>query len=519
MIKNILISPNWILGTVFVVTLLQKLKAIRAEEQIAGVKITSGPLVAEQIKIAVIDDDEDDFLFISDFIKAIDEKRFLTEWFRDYDSAIAAIRGRTHHLFFVDYFLGKKTGLDLLKEAALLQVDRPIVLLTGFGSKDIDIRAMESGATDYLIKSELNTEKLERCIRYALERSSFLEELKARETRYRNLFEASKDAVFIADTELLIKEANQSAFNLIESTDGTLLGRSLYDFIGDEIQKARIRDLVRSGGNIDDLEIKLRRDDRERRTCLLSLRMQEQAGQSPLVHGIIHDITNIRKAEMNNLQAEKLAANERLIRMLAHEIRNPLNNIILSVEHLVPSSEDDSKNFLGIIERNSIRINHIITELLNMASPSELVFEKHSLQSIVDDSLARASDRILLHKIRVDKQFTSEPLMVPVDKNKLLIALTNILINAVEAMKIGEGELSIRLDSNGDYHLISIRDNGKGIPREYLSKLFDPFFTLKKNGMGLGLTAAYSIIQSHKATLQVESNEGEGTNFLISFKK
>ena len=105
------------------------------------------------------------------------------------------------------------------------------------------------------------------------------------------------------------------------------------------------------------------------------------------------------------------------------------------------------------------------------------------------------------------------------DKSKLVIAFTNILINAVEAMEINKGNLSVGIKSSGDSYNISIRDNGRGIPREYLSKLFDPFFTLKKNGMGLGLTASYSIIQSHKARMQVESNVDEGTNFLISFNK
>jgi PAS domain S-box-containing protein len=474
----------------------------------------------ELIRIAVIDDDEDDYMFISDYIKAIDGKRFTTDWFKDYESAIADIKKRGHHLYFVDYFLGNKTGLDLLKEASAMKFDRPIVLLTGFGSKDIDIKAMECGATDYLVKSELNTEKLERCMRYALERSSFLEELKARETKYRNLFEASKDAVFIADTKLVFTEANQSAFHLLESKTGTLTGRSLYDFIKDEVQKARIQDLVKTSGNIDDLELKIRRDDKETRNCLLSLRVQENPGMQPLVHGIIHDITNIKKAELSNLQAEKLAANERLIRMLAHEIRNPLNNIILSVEHLLPANEDESqKNFLSIIERNSIRINQIITELLNLATPSELAFEKHSLQSIMEESLTRASDRILLHKIAVEKDYPEDPLVIAADKNKLVIALTNILINAVEAMEINEGRLLVKLVPSNDSYVLSIKDNGRGIPREYLSKLFDPFFTLKKNGMGLGLTASYSIIQSHKANMQVESNVDEGTNFIISFSR
>jgi len=477
-------------------------------------------LNGEKIRIAIIDDDEDDYFLISDFIRDIDSKQFTIDWFKDYDSAVQDIRSKSHHLYFVDYFLGNKTGLDLLKEAASIKFDRPIVLLTGFGSKAIDIQAMECGATDYLVKSELNTEKLERCIRYSLERTSFLEELKARELKYRNLFEGSKDAVFITNTELVFTDVNHSASLLLESKNGTLLGRNLYEFIDDEVQKARIRDLVRTSGSIDDLEIKISSDTKDVKTCLLSLYVLRNPDQSPVVHGIIHDITNIKKAELGNLQTEKLAANERLIRMLAHEIRNPLNNIILSVEQLIPANkEEGQKEFLNIIQRNSIRINQIITELLNLASPAELVFEKHPLQEIMDESLARASDRIKLHNINVEKKYPASPLVVPADKNKLVIAFTNILINAIEAMEINKGNLAVHLDSSGDTYSISIKDNGRGIPREYLTKLFDPFFTLKKGGMGLGLTASYSIIQSHKADMQVESNVDKGTKFLIRFNK
>lgn len=86
-------------------------------------------------------------------------------------------------------------------------------------------------------------------------------------------------------------------------------------------------------------------------------------------------------------------------------------------------------------------------------------------------------------------------------------------------MEINKGNLSVLLNASADTYSISIKDNGRGIPRQHLSKLFDPFFTLKKNGMGLGLTASYSIIQSHKANMQVESNVDEGTNFVISFNK
>lgn len=472
-----------------------------------------------KIRIAIIEDDEDDFLIIKDYISDIEGKSFVVDWFQDYQVAIDAIKNKEYHLYFVDYFLGHKTGLDLLDAAAELHCDRPIVLLTGLGNKAIDIKAMERGATDYLVKTDLSTEKLERCIRYSLERSNFLKELKTREAKYRNLFEKSKDAVFITDNDLNFSEVNDAAVQLLGYSENELVGRNLRDFVAEHRLNGKLKKLG-NGMDIEDNEIKIINNSNETRDCLLSLASQRQADDETfVVHGIIHDITKIKKAEMANLQAEKLAANERLIRMLAHEIRNPLNNIILSIDQLMPVERDEmERSFMDIIQRNSLRINNIITELLNLAKPSELTLVEHSLQEIVDESLVRTNDRIRLQNIHVKKVYPPEPILIQADKEKLVIAFTNIIINAIESMHTN-GLLTISVSVSDDGYEICIKDNGKGIAQEHLPRLFEPFFTMKKNGMGLGLTVSYTILQSHNAKIRAQSRENEGTEFHISFKK
>ncbi len=116
----------------------------------------------------------------------------------------------------------------------------------------------------------------------------------------------------------------------------------------------------------------------------------------------------------------------------------------------------------------------------------------------------------------VRKNYPEFPFEISANKSKLVIAFTNILINAIEAMETGKGELSVSLTRSPNNYIVSIRDNGKGIPTEYMHKLFEPFFTMKKNGTGLGLPASYSIIQSHKGDIRVESQFGKGTEFIIS---
>lgn len=475
-------------------------------------------LKGNPIKIAVVDDDQDDYLIISDYINAIEGTNLQVDWCKDYQTAIEKIKQKAYHLYLVDYRLGSKTGLELLEEAIAMGVDDPIVLLTGKGNIAIDIKAMQSGATDYLVKADLNTEKLERCIRYSLDRAESLKELKARESKYRNLFEGSKDAVIIADEKLNFIELNKATSLLLGSDKEELSGHNLFEFIKDEAQKKQVCESLGKKENVTDIEIQIHSKE-EIKPCLLSISFTDTEDKL-LVHAIIHDITHIRKTELANLQTQKLAANERLMRTLAHEIRNPLNNISLAIEQLLMSDENEKETLIAeIIKRNSIRINKIISELLSLTRPPELVFENHSLQDILDESIALTTDRINLQNVKMKKDYANGAYTIQADKSKLIIAFTNILINAIEAMEANKGELVISVNETKNNYSVCIRDNGAGIPPEYIPRLFEPFFTSKKNGTGLGLVASYSIIQSHKGSIQVESEIDKGSSFYITFNK
>ncbi len=474
-------------------------------------------LPQKKIHILIIDDDQDDFSIIRDYIQEIDGGDFVIDWCPDYNEAIKKIEAREYELYFVDYRLDYKTGLELLQQVNAENSDQPIVLLTGKGNKAIDVKEMEYGATDYLVKSDLNSEKLERCIRYSLDRAASTKELRTRENKYRNLFEGSKDVVFIADENLCFLEVNHAAHRLFGLTQAELCQKNLFHFINKETDKARISQLLQQKEKFSGLEIEI--ESLETIPCMLAVTTLKTSNNQKLYHGIIHDISNIKKAEIANLQAQKLAANERLMRILAHEIRNPLNNISLSIDHLEFPQQDEEKirRLMDILKRNTVRINQIITELLDLTRPQELKFEDLSLQDILDESLAMANDRISLRQIKLKKSYPESPLKIIADKRKLSIAFSNILINAIESMESSKGELIVTLSAVTNSYSVSIKDNGKGIPEEYIQKLFEPFFTLKPDGIGLGLATSYSIIQSHKGNVQVESKPNVGTNFIISF--
>lgn len=474
-------------------------------------------LTDDVIKVLIIDDDEDDFFITSDYMKGIEEYKLKIDWAYKFNEAVQQLRNKAYDIYFVDYRLGAKTGLDFLREAMRIGAEEPIILLTGKGNKTIDVEAMQMGATDYLVKTELTTEKLERCIRYSLERTAYLKALRANEVKYRSIFELSKDAVFISDKDLIFKDCNPATSTLLGYTVDELRQLSMYDLISDDNDKVLLRSRMENEGQLADLEVEIQTKQNERRSCILSVTATiDKEGD---YQGLIHDITNLRRAEKANLMVEKLGATGRLVRTLAHEVRNPLNNINMSVEQLAHTGTENEENtlFLDIIQRNSKRIGDIITELLDTARPTELTFDRHSLQAIMDEAIGEALDRITLQHINMQIRYANAPCYIMANKEKLRIAFLNIIINAVEAMEPGKGVLTITIDAVKNNQTVTIRDNGCGIPEENISRLFEPYFTSKRNGMGLGLAATLNILQSHRANIDVSSVMKLGTTFTISF--
>ncbi len=482
-------------------------------------KTFSKVALKKDINILVIDDDEDDYILTCSQINNMANGFTCSvSWSSNYKHALDEICKATHDVYLVDFRLGEKTGLDLISEAIGNGCEEPMVLLTGVGTQEIDILAMEAGAVDYLVKSDMTPEKLERCIRYALGRFEFIKALKVNEQKFRNIFERSKDSVFIADNEVRFKDVNEATSTIFGYSKEEFLQLSLYDLILNEDEKTKIRELLETKKVVSDMETILCRKDKEKINCILSMTIEKDDQEETYIQGIMHDITSLKNAEKATLQAEKLKAAERLIRTLAHEVRNPLNNINLSVEQLVSEIDnEDTGSFLDIIKRNSNRINSLISELLNSSKPTDIVQQKITLQSVLESTIANAMDRIKLKNIQLKKSYLQEDAWLNGDPEKLQIAFLNIIINAVEAMPENSGLLSIKLFAEDGKYIIHFQDNGCGISDENIIKLFEPYFTTKRNGMGLGLASALNIIQSHKGFIEVKSSPHKGTLFIISF--
>ncbi len=203
---------------------------------------------------------------------------------------------------------------------------------------------------------------------------------------------------------------------------------------------------------------------------------------------------------------------------LVHEVRNPLANINLATEMLAPiATSDDQKLYLDIIMRNSIRINSVLTDMLLSFQPDETHLEEHSIRELLDEVLAVSMDRITLKNIMVKRNYIRRDYKTLVDKLKIKIAFTNIIINAIEAMPAEKGVLKLVTRSTKGKPVVEIKDNGIGIAKENLKQIFKPYFTSRPGGMGLGLSTTLDMLQSNHVSINVRSAPGKGTSFILLF--
>jgi signal transduction histidine kinase len=225
---------------------------------------------------------------------------------------------------------------------------------------------------------------------------------------------------------------------------------------------------------------------------------------------------NLELIELRNI--EKFAATGRISRTIAHEVRNPLTNINLATEQLRNeiAANEDADILFEMISRNSNRINQLISNLLDSTRISELQYIKSSINDVLDSSLEFASDRVELKQIKVVKDYDKDIYPILVDQEKIKIAFLNIIVNAIEAMDDG-GTLHLSTETRNNRCVTKITDTGKGMSKEDVARLFEPYFTTKEKGTGLGLTNTQNIILAHNGKIRVESELGNGTSFTISF--
>ncbi|MFA5337468.1 MAG: ATP-binding protein [Candidatus Omnitrophota bacterium] len=224
----------------------------------------------------------------------------------------------------------------------------------------------------------------------------------------------------------------------------------------------------------------------------------------------------LQKAQEELKRAERLKAVGTLAAGMAHEIKNPLTGIKTFTEYL-PAKQDEPgfiDKFHKIVSMEVDKINSIVQQLLDFSKPKPLQLKEVNIHQIIDQTLSLLSNSLIKYKITLVRDYDSSLPLLSVDPNQMQQVFCNLFINAIDAMKTG-GELSVNTKAESNYLEITISDTGKGIAQKDMEHIFDPFYTTKETGTGLGMSIIYGIIKEHKGSVEVESGENKGTSFII----
>jgi signal transduction histidine kinase len=229
-----------------------------------------------------------------------------------------------------------------------------------------------------------------------------------------------------------------------------------------------------------------------------------------------HDLESVREIESELEVSRRMAAIGRLTAGVGHEVKNPINAIVVHIELLRNKVQagGDALRHLDVIQSEIRRLDRVVQTLVDFSRPVELRLADMDLREVVSSVLTLASAELERRGIIVESEAPGHAVLCRVDADLLKQALLNVVLNGAQAMANG-GALAVRLNDGARWAAISVRDYGVGIPDEIRPRIFDLYFTTKKEGSGIGLAMTYRILQMHHGPIDVESKPGSGTTFVL----
>ncbi len=443
----------------------------------------------------------------------------------------------------LDLGLPDSQGLETFSRLCLQAKDLPIVILTGLEDETTALNAVQMGAQDYLVKGSVDGPTLSRIIRYAIERKRAETRLRQSEEHYRLLVETMNEGFIELDKNYRFSYVNEAICRLLAYSRVEMIGKpasKFFDEINGEILKAKLAEC--KNGKSESFDIAWTRKDRDRIFTIVSQRpvfddsvgfkgcfavitnvtrlkkvtqeLQEYSGQ--LEERVEQRTKELKDAQRELIRTEKLTMLGRLAGAVGHELRNPMGvikNAACFLNITLKEPEPEILETLKLLEKEANTSERIINNLLDFAHPECPKKEKINVNDVVMEVLSKST---IPEKIRKNIQLDKSLPAIMADPSQLSRIFENILLNAVQAMPKG-GDLGITSGlENTKLVTISFTDTGIGIPQENLDKLFEPLFTTKAKGIGLGLALAKTFIERHGGTIGVESEEGRGSTFKLN---
>ncbi|QEN06308.1 GHKL domain-containing protein [Thiospirochaeta perfilievii] len=262
----------------------------------------------------------------------------------------------------------------------------------------------------------------------------------------------------------------------------------------------------------------------ENNTLILSISLLPLASKG-IIYGnvlIVNDVTESKEREIKLKRAESLASLTTMAAGVAHEIKNPLGSMSIHIQLMNKIlnrdnfNKDDFSKYLDIISDEVERLNSIVVDYLFAVRPMNVELVDSDINVVIEELIEFTKYELEESHISVNLKLNKDIPKIYLDVKFIKQAFLNIIKNAIGAMESG-GELTITTEEKDNFVQVSIRDNGIGIEESIQDKIFEPHFTTKETGSGLGLTLVYKIVKEHKGDISVSSKVGEGTCFNFVF--
>lgn len=349
---------------------------------------------------------------------------------------------------------------------------------------------------------------------------SLLRDIAAENERLEAVLDSMTDGVLVADEKHNLVLQNRPAGRLLPLVPGDRYEHPLWEVIADEEISEFVYHVLTNEESVQDREFALEIGTTPR---ILSCSIL------PLVRGgsiqgnflFVQDVTEKRSREARLRRAESLASLTTLAAGVAHEIKNPLGSIGIHMQlierSLRSSPEAHAKlhGFVEVVNEEVERLNKIVVDFLFAVRPMDLELQMGDVNQVVQDLLNFVRYELQYSDIELVEELESELPQVEIDEKYLKQALMNVIKNAMNAMPEG-GILKVTTRHREDRVLLTVEDTGVGMSEEVRQKIFEPYFTTKDFGSGIGLTLVYKVVKEHKGDITVNSQEGKGSTFTIT---
>jgi signal transduction histidine kinase len=278
-----------------------------------------------------------------------------------------------------------------------------------------------------------------------------------------------------------------------------------------------VRDAFENGNTLDQEEVETETGRRVQVSLDFVVDQDSAPGASLGALLTLHDLESVRELESELELSRRLAAIGRLTSGVGHEVKNPINAIVVHLELLrnkLSGPDARAMRHLEIIESEIQRLDRVVQTLVDFSRPVELQLKEQDLRRIVSGVLMLASAELETHNVRVSSHMPERPMITKVDADLIKQAILNVVLNGAQAMSQG-GDLHVTLREDGRMAAIEISDSGSGIPDDIRAKVFDLYFTTRKDGSGIGLAMTYRIIQLHNGSIDVQSEQNIGSTFTL----